>query len=116
MTIQVNEALDADTASLVTLEDDTGGYVNGVFVADGTPTVRRALASIQSPSVQQLEYLEGSERRSNKVRALYLNKEVKLSDGNELATVVKKNGKAFKVIHVGDWSPYGWFFAMASEL
>lgn len=116
MTIQVTEALDADTASLVTLEDDTGAYVDGLFVADGTPTVRRALASIQSPTSQQLEYLEGSERKANNVRSLYLNKEVKLSKDNNLATVVKWNGKSFKVVHVGDWSPYGWFFAMASEL
>lgn len=116
MTIQVAEALDGDTASLVTLEDDTGTYVDGIFTPSGAPTTRRALASIQAPTPQQIEYLEGSERDANNVRSLFLNKEVFMPRDGKMATIVRQGTNAYKVVHVGDWGLYGWFFAMGSKL
>lgn len=115
MTVSVAEALDTDTASLVTLEDTAGGgYVDGIFVP-GAATLRKALGSFQQPSPQQLEFLEGSERK-NDVRSVYLNKEVRLSKADGTSTVIIKQGKRFKVVHVGDWNDFGWFFAMASAI
>ena len=58
MPINVKEAIDSDTAVLVTIEDkDGGGYVDGIFVS-ASPTSRKALASVQQPTPKQLDFLQ----------------------------------------------------------
>lgn len=116
MPIKVTEAIDADTATVVTLED------KGIPTRlDGRPvyppaTIRKALASVQQPTPEQLQFLEGGERTSN-TYSFYLNKSVQTADvdtGTPATTIIRR-GQRFKVIHVGDWDDYGWFFAIGAK-
>jgi len=115
MPINVSEAIDSDTATIVTLFNSTGGdYVDGIFVP-GSETTTRALASVQQPTPKQLEFLEGGER-SKSIKSFYLNKEVFTSSDDRTATEILHRGNRYKVVHAGDWLDYGWFFAIGAKL
>lgn len=115
MPINVAEAIDSDTAVVVTLEDKSGAYVDGIFEASA-PVTRKALASVQQPTPQQLNFLEGGER-TKQLRSFYLNKEVQSSssENSEDATIIIKKGVRYKVVFAGDWEDYGWFFAIGAK-
>ena len=114
MPINVSEAIDSDTAIMVSLENASGGtYVQGIYVPGG-PAITKALASPQQPTPEQLNFLEGGERTKD-LKAFYLNKKVITSKGDKVATVIIQGGKRFKVIFVGDWEPFGWFFAIGAN-
>tara|TARA_R110000744_G_scaffold111795_1_gene209985 strand:- start:874 stop:1221 length:348 start_codon:yes stop_codon:yes gene_type:complete len=115
MAIQVSEALDLDTAVLVSLENASGGsYVEGIYVP-GATVLDRALASVQQPSPKELEFLEGGERGKD-LKSFYLNKEVITSQGDKVATVITHRSKRYKVVFVGDWEDYGYFFAIGAKI
>lgn len=114
MPIQVTEALDFDTSVIVQLEDSSGGkYIEGIYVP-GIPAIRKALASVQQPSPEQLNFLEGGERTKD-LKAFYLNKKVVASKGDKIATVIIHRSKRYKVIFIGDWEDYGYFFAIGAN-
>lgn len=116
MPINVVEAIDSDTAVIVTIEDKDGGdYVDGIFIPNPTPTTRKALASVQQPTPEQLNFLEGGERNKD-LKSFYLNKPVKTAeDGTDNSSVVIHRGKRFKIIFVGDWQDFGWLFAIGAK-
>lgn len=116
MPINVVEAIDSDTSVIVTLEDrDGGNYVDGIYIPV-TPSIRKALASVQQPTPEQLKFLEGGERNSD-LRAMYLNKQVKVAEkGVNEATIVMHRDKRYKVVFAGDWEDFGWFFAIGAKV
>ena len=115
MAINVSEALDSDTAVIITLSNtSSGGYVDGIYVQGGT-ALTKAIASVQQPTPKQMDFLEGGERTKD-VKTFYLNKEVITSKNGNTATKMIHRGKTYKTIHVGDWEDYGWFFAMGARV
>lgn len=117
MPIKVTEALDSDTSELVVLEDiNRGEYVDGIFQEGSKKVKRKALASVQQPTPQELKFVTGGER--NKVLlSFYLNKEVYTpkSETGRSATVIIYKSIRYKVVFVGDWSSYGYFFAIGAK-
>lgn len=113
MTITVAEALDSDSAITVTIEDATaGGYVDGVY-QKGATVSKKALASVQQPTPQQIENLEGGER-VKKLLAFYLNKTATAGSNGIAPSTIIYRSKRYKVVQVGDWSEFGWFFAIGA--
>ena len=108
MTINVSEALDSDTAEVVTVtRTSSGSYVNGLYVAGSTSTFR-TLASVQQPTPKDLQNLSEGERDMNP--RLFISKKPlqTVSDrDNTIADTVTFKGKTFKIIKVGDWESFG---------
>lgn len=123
MAINVNEAIDSDTAVIATLFDRSGGgYVDGLYV-QASETTRKALISFQQPTPRQLEFLKDGERTKD-MKAMYINKEVFTSepesstgagDARE-ATETLHRGKRYKIVFAGDWNDYGFMFAIGAKL
>lgn len=114
MPIQVSEAIDLDTGVVVTLENTTGGaYVDGKYVPGGT-TITKSLASVQQPTPEQLQFLEGGER-NKEMKSFYLLKRVNTGSDDQTSSVITHRGKRYKVIFVGDWEDYGYFFAIGAR-
>ncbi len=117
MPIQVVEALDVDTAEIVTVVSKSGGsYVDGLFVS-GAETTKKALASVQPPTPEQLQTLEEAERTKD-IRVFYINKKVITGgiSGGEQADEISHKGIRYKVIGLGDWSSYGYQFAIGAKV
>jgi len=115
MPINVSEAIDMDTGTIVGLFNRiNGGYVDGVFV-DGKEKSTKAIASVQKPTPEEMNFLEGGERTKS-LKTFYLNKEVYTSDDTRSATEISHRGVRYKVIHAGDWLDYGWFFAIGAKV
>ena len=62
MVINVSEALDSDTAQIVTVErTSAGAYVDGIYQKGSTSTFK-TLASVQQPTPKQLDILPEGEK------------------------------------------------------
>lgn len=107
MPINVSEALDLDTAEIMTAERISGGYVDGVWVKN-LPTTFKILASAQQPTPSQLQVLPEGERDSNP-RLFISNKPLRTVSDRDgtLADIVIYKGKRYKIIKLGDWDAYG---------
>lgn len=109
MPINVSEALDTDTAEVITVIRDggAGNYDDGVYVKGGTTTFK-TLASVQQPTPRQLETLPEGERDKNP-RMFISKKPLKTTSDRDgtIADIVIYKGDRFKLIDSGDWSAYG---------
>jgi hypothetical protein len=108
MPINVSEALDADTAEVVTVERTAGGtYVNGLYVP-GAVSSFKMVASVQQPTMQQLQRLPENQRLLD-TRMFYCNKVVFTANDrtNGVADHILYKGNRYTVLAVGDWSVYG---------
>lgn len=108
MPINVSEALDSDTAELITVKRTAaGGYVNGLYVK-GAETTFKALASVQQPTAQDLKLLPEGERNRD-VRKFISNKPVRTTNDLDdlIADVIVYKSMNFKLINVEDWNAYG---------
>ena len=116
MPINVSEALDTDTAEIITVSRNTGGYVDGVY-QDGAPMVFKTLASMQQPSPKHMERLKPGQRDRNVI--LFISKKplytVADREGAPADTFTFK-GKTYEVINAGDWSSYGHTTGMAAQI
>ena len=116
MPINVSEALDTDTAEVITVSHRAGGYVNGIFQTTITSTFK-TLASIQQPAPKHLERLAHGQRDRDIV--LFISKKplftVNDRDGLSADTFTFK-GNSYEVIDSGDWSSYGHTTGMAARL
>lgn len=113
MVINVSEALDSDTAQLLTVErTSAGSYVDGIY-QQGSVSTFKALISVQQPTPKQLEVLEEGER-SQDIKLFISNKPLRTADDkdNEVADVVIYKSKKYKLIRAGDWNDYGHTTAM----
>lgn len=108
MPINVSEALDTDTAEIVTVERSLGGaYVDGIY-QKGTLSTFKTLCSVQQPSPNELQNLPGGERDKD-VRKFISKKTLFTTrdrDGTIADTVLYK-GFRYKLISSGDWDVYG---------
>jgi len=109
MVINVSEALDTDTAEIITVERDngTGEYIDGLYVKGGKTTFK-TLASVQQPTPRQLETLPEGDRDKN-TRLFISKKPLRTTSDRDgfIADVVIHKGQRFKLIDTGDWSSYG---------
>jgi len=108
MPINVSEALDTDTAEVVTVHRRApGSYVDGLWVP-GAVTTFTTVASVQQPTMKQLQFLPEGERASDALM-LYSKKKlftVGVPTGQE-PDVVEYQGGRYHVIAIGNWSAYG---------
>lgn len=116
MPINVSEALDADTAEVITVvRTNGGGYVDGLY-QEGTETIFKTIASAQQPTPDELEALPEGERDKSifkfiSKKPLFTTKD---RDG-EAADVVIHKGIRYKLISSGDWSSYGHTTAFGAK-
>lgn len=109
MVINVSEALDSDTAEIITVIRDSGAgsYIDGLYVK-GETTTFKTFASVQQPTPRQLEMLPEGERDKNPL--LFISKKPLRTTSdrdNVIADIVLYKGNRFKIVSVGDWSSYG---------
>lgn len=117
MPINVSEALDSDTAIIITITRMVGsGYSDGVY-NEGTESNFKTLASIQQPSPQQLMTLSEGERKQN-IRLVISKKPLYVSDDRiqRPSDIILYKGRRYKVIQDGDWSDYGHSSVLVAEL
>ena len=108
MPINVSEALDSDTAEIVTVESTgPGGYVDGIYV-EGTTSTFKTLASCQPASAEELQMLPEGER-NKKIFKFISKKPIQTTQDRENlpADVIIFKSKRWRVIQGGDWSSYG---------
>ena len=116
MTIQVSEALDTDTAEIITvIRTESGSYVDGIY-QKGSQTTFKALASVQPSSPEEIQFLPEGERQKQ-IRSFYCNKAVRTTDDRKavIADVILYKGDSFKIVQLGDWSPYGYTLAYGAK-
>ena len=116
MPIQVNEAIDSDTAEKISVSRTTGSYVDGLYV-ENPPAVFNTLASVQQPTPEQLNSVDDGELTSNMV-AFYSLKPLLTSDeiAGTIADIVAHKGQQFKIVSAGDWSSYGYSFGIGAQI
>ena len=114
MTINVSEALDSDTAEIITVERQNGNYVDGVYVF-GTPIIFKTLASVQQPTSQQLERIPPGQRTTD-MRLFISKKPIRGADdrNNIPADIILHKSKRYTVISLGDWQSYGFSSAIGA--
>ena len=116
MTINVSEALDSDTAERITVSRfGTGAYVDGEYVP-ATPSTFKALASVQQPTPQQIEFMPSGER-NNDPRLMICNKLLREASTKEktVADKIHYKGKIYKVVQVMDWTAFGHCKVLATR-
>lgn len=113
MVINVSEALDSDTAQIVTVvRTSIGEYVDGLYVEGSTSTFK-TLASVQQPTPKQLEILPEGEK--DKDVKLFISKKPIYTTDDEARLPADKviyKGNRYKIIRSGDWDDYGHTTAM----
>lgn len=113
MVINVSEALDSDTAQIVTVErTSSGAYVDGIYQKGSTSTFK-TLASVQQPTPKQLEILPEGEK-SKDVKLFISKKPLRttIDDEQLIADIVIYKSVRYKIISSGDWDDYGHTMAM----
>lgn len=108
MPINVSEALDSDTAMVVTVvRTDGGGYVDGIY-QEGTTSTFKTICSVQQPTPDDIQILPEGERNKD-IRKFISKKPIRATsdrDGIIADTVIYK-GNHYKIISVNDWDDYG---------
>jgi len=108
MPVNVSEALDSDTAEIVTVERTSGGgYVDGIY-QKGTTSTFKTVCSVQQPTPDELQNLPEGERDKD-VRKFISKKVVRTASDRDglIADVVLYKGNRYKIISAGDWDSYG---------
>ena len=113
MVINVSEALDSDTAEIITVErTSSGSYIGGLYVK-GSKSTFKTFASVQQPTPNQLMILPEGEKDKN-IRLFISKKYIRTTSDKDglIADVVVYKGIRYKVISSSDWSNYGHTMAM----
>jgi hypothetical protein len=108
MPINVSEALDIDTAEVVTvIRTTSGSYVDGLYVK-GTESTFKALASVQQPTPDQVMLLPEGERNDNN-KLFICNKRVYGTEDRDanISDMILYKSKRYKVVQPKDWTAYG---------
>lgn len=108
MLINVSEALDSDTASMITIIRSTvGAYVDGLYVKGTTVNVP-ALASVQQPTPAMLKLVPENERTTD-IKLFICNKPIRTTRNKEdlPADQILDGTFLYKVIDAKDWDRYG---------
>lgn len=117
MVINVSEALDTDTAQVITVERTSiGAYVDGIYVKGSTSTFK-TLASVQQPTPKDLEILPEGEK--DKDIKMFISKKPIRTTNDEaklIADVVIYKGNRYKIVSSADWDDYGHTIAMGAKL
>lgn len=108
MTINVSEALDTDTAEIVTVErTSTGSFVDGLYVKGAVSTFK-TLASVQQPTPNEIQNLPEGERNKD-VRKFICAKVVRTTNDRDelIADLILYKSNKYKIISTNDWDTYG---------
>lgn len=108
MPITVSEALDSDTAEIITVERTSGGgYVDGIY-QKGVVSTFKTICSVQQATPEELQNLPEGERNKD-VRKFISKKAIRTASDRDglIADVVLYKGFRFKIISAGDWDSYG---------
>ncbi len=107
--VQVGEALDSDTAEIVTVERaGAGAYADGVYQA-GAITTSKTLCSVQHPTPDDLQTLPEGERRQ--VVLKFISRQLIATgddDAGTVSDVVLYGGERYKIIQSSDWTAHGY--------
>jgi len=116
MTINVSEALDSDTASLLTVErTGVGVWENGIYVK-GSVSTFKSLISPQQPTPDQLQTLSDGER--DKDIMLFISKRrLRTTDDRKglIADVVLFDDNRYKIIEAAKWFTFGFVPAFGAK-
>lgn len=115
MPINVSQAIDSQTGERIRVHRQmVGRYVDGLYV-EGKTKVIKAMASQQVVTPEMMVGLEGTERTRD-IKVFFVNKRVYSSNEitKEPADIIEWQGKYYRVMKVGDWSSYGYNYALGA--
>lgn len=117
MTINVSEALDSDTAIIVTVERENGGsYVDGIWV-DGTISTFKTLASPQPATAKDRQILPEGDRDKDIFKFITKKPVRGLSDrDDQSADVIIFKGKRYRIVSPADWDTYGQTTSLGARI
>ncbi len=108
MPINVSEAIDTDTAEIITVERLTGSYVDGIYVKATTPIKFKTLASVQQPTTKDLIRLPEGQRDMDVRKFISLKPLLTASDRDgDPADIALYKSKRYEITVSGDWESYG---------
>jgi len=116
MVINVSEALDTDTAQVITVTRTAkGSYVDGIYLK-GSISTFKTLTSVQQPNPKELEILPEGEKDKN-IKMFISKKPLQTTDDEAelIADVVTYKNRQYKIISSADWDDYGYTKAMGVE-
>ena len=108
MPINVSEALDSDTAEIVTVERrGTGTWVDGKYIK-GDATTFKTVCSVQQPTPEEIQNLPEGERGKD-IRKFITKKPVRTTQDKDadIADRIYYKGIWYKLVDAGDWNAYG---------
>jgi hypothetical protein len=108
MPINVSEAIDGETAQVVSFLRQVGGsYVNGIWVPPTSESFK-SMCSVQQPTPQQLLVIPEGERNKD-IRLFISKKPLRTTDdkAGTIGDIALYAGKRFRMMWEGDWNAYG---------
>lgn len=116
MPINVSEALDSDTAEVVTVARTTGAYIDRKFVKN-PPTIFKTLASVQPATSDEMLLLPEGERAKSILKFICKKPVYSVKDRDGLpADEISYKGSKYKVVDAADWSSYGHNTVLGAKL
>jgi len=108
MPVNVSDAIDADTAEIITVtRTANSGYVDGIFVK-GTTVNFKALASVQAPTGDELQDLPEGSRDSSALKFFSKRPIFTISDRDDFdADIITYQGIRYKIVTSRNWNAYG---------
>jgi len=117
MVINVGEALDSDTAEIVTVtRTETGAFVDGNYVA-GVTSNFKTVCSVQQPKASELQKLPQGERDKD-IRKFISKKILRTTNDRDgvIADSALYQGAQYKIIMVENWDVYGHTTAFGARV
>lgn len=116
MPVNVSEALDSDTAIIVTIERQSGEYVDGLWV-DETPIVFKTLCSPQPSTAKERQILPEGDRDKDIFKFITKKPLRGVSDRDGLsADVVIFKGNRYTILSPADWDLYGHTTSLGARI
>ena len=116
MAVNVSEALDSDTAVILSYKRYTAGdYVNGIWV-EGVPETKKMLASPQGSDAKTIERLASGVKLTEPM-VFICNTLLKTPDDKDVTDGdhVFFGGKAYRIVRVNDWKIFGHCIAVGTR-
>lgn len=116
MPIDVSQAIDLETGERIQIIRRSAGEYNSVGTwVEGSETVIKAIASVQTPKPGDLDFDTGSEREvDRKVFYIKRNLGVMSNDMDQVESdLILWKSQTFKIVKVGEWDSYGFTKAFA---
>ena len=119
MPINVSQAIDLETGERIQITRRLAGYYNssGIWI-EGSETVIKAIASVQTPKPGELDFDTGSEREVDR-KVFYIKQKLGVitNDMDQASSdLLVWHNQTFKIVKIGEWDAYGFTKAYAYRI